>query len=304
MAMAMSADPAAFPAESARYGEVYDRGYAHYTGERLGRKHAFWALIRYSIQRALGIKKRWTAKIVPIIIYLVSAGAVLIMIGIEAFIESADTMDYAEFIVYIFAVLGLFVATSAPEMICPDRRENVLALYFARAITRLDYVLAKLGAISLLTLSVSVLPAVLLWLFRQLLADSPLSALKDNAGQLGKIIVAGTLIALILGAVGLVVSSFTGRKAIAIALIIVGYGVLETFVGLFYEALDDRSWSDYLYLVSPFQVSEGLAFSLLSTPEEHPDIRVPFEWWAYSGVIAATVLLCCAIMVWRYVPED
>ena len=55
------------PAESPRYGEVYDRGYTHYDGERLGRGHAFGALIRYSIQRALGIKKPWTAKVVPII---------------------------------------------------------------------------------------------------------------------------------------------------------------------------------------------------------------------------------------------
>src|SRR5262245_44359196 len=109
---------AALPAEPQRYGEVYDRGYKHYEGERLGRRHAFWALVRYSIQRSLGLKKRWTAKIVPIIIYTVSAGAVLIMIGVEAFLDEA-TMNYAEFYVFIFAILGLFVATCAPEMLCP-----------------------------------------------------------------------------------------------------------------------------------------------------------------------------------------
>ena len=48
-----------------RYGEVYDRGYKHYEGERLGRRQAFRALTRYSISRSLGIRKRWTAKIVP-----------------------------------------------------------------------------------------------------------------------------------------------------------------------------------------------------------------------------------------------
>src|SRR5690242_7467512 len=64
-----------------RYGEIFDRGYKHYDGPRLGRRQAFNALIRYSIQRAMGIKKKWTAKIIPIIIYVVAAGTVLILIG-------------------------------------------------------------------------------------------------------------------------------------------------------------------------------------------------------------------------------
>ncbi len=53
-----------------RYGEIYDRGYQHYLGQRLGRQHAIWALILYSIKRAMGIKKSWTAKVIPFILYL------------------------------------------------------------------------------------------------------------------------------------------------------------------------------------------------------------------------------------------
>src|SRR3954454_20558666 len=91
-----------------RYGEVYDRGYKHYDGERLGRKHAFGALIRYSIQRALGIKKKWTAKIIPIILYVAVVGAVAILIGIESFLPNAETMTYPAFFSFIFAIEGLF----------------------------------------------------------------------------------------------------------------------------------------------------------------------------------------------------
>lgn len=302
----MSAPDIALPAEPQRYGEVYDRGYKHYDGERLGRRHAFGALIRYSIQRALGLKKRWTAKVVPIIIYTVSAGAVLVMIGIEAFIDEA-TMSYADFFVYIFAVLGLFVATIAPEMLCPDRRENVLNLYFARAISRLDYVLAKLAATAILTLTVSLVPHVFFWLFRQLLADAPLSALKDNADQLGKIAVVGVLTAFYLGAIGLVISSFTGRKPIAIAIIIVGWVVTEVFVGFFQEAVRDESWSDYLFLLSPTNCFGNLAFSLLASTQELRESElngIALDWWWYALSMVGTILIACAIMVWRYVPED
>ena len=42
---------------AARYGEVYDRGYRHYDGPRLGRGHAIWALVLYSMKRAVVLKK-------------------------------------------------------------------------------------------------------------------------------------------------------------------------------------------------------------------------------------------------------
>jgi ABC-2 type transport system permease protein len=305
----MSASDVAMPipTESQRYGEVYDRGYTHYDGDRLGRRHAFSALIRYSIQRALGIKKRWTAKVVPIIIYTVAAGTVLIVVGIEAFIGEAG-MTYSDFFTFIFALLGLFVATTAPEMLCPDRRENVLTLYFARAITRLDYVLGKLTAMAILTLTVSLAPPALYWLFRQLLADAQLSALKDNADELGKIALVGVLTAFYLGAIGLMISSFTGRKPIAIAIIFVGWVVTETFVGFFSEAVSDRPWSDYLFLFSPARCVGNLAFSLLATAEERAEaedlvLNVPLDWWWYALSMAATTLIASAVMVWRYVPE-
>lgn len=298
-------DLATSPAEPQRYGEVYDRGYKHYEGERLGRRHAFGALIRYSIQRALGLKKRWTAKVVPIIIYVVAAGSVLIMIGIEAFIDEA-TMSYADFFIFTFAMLGLFVATTAPEMLCPDRRENVLNLYFARAISRLDYVLAKLAAMAILTLTVSLVPHVLFWLFRQLLADDQLRAFQDNADQLGKIAVVGVLTAFYLGAIGLVISSFTGRKPIAIAIIFVGWVVTEAFVGFFREAVRDESWSDYLFLLSPANCVGNLAYALLATAEELQDseLNIALDWWWYAASMASAILISCAIMVWRYVPEE
>ena len=55
------------PTQPQPYGEVFDRGYQHYTGERLGRSYAVRRLIIFSIRGGLGIKKRWTAKILPAI---------------------------------------------------------------------------------------------------------------------------------------------------------------------------------------------------------------------------------------------
>lgn len=290
------------PLAPGRYGEVYDRGYRHYAGDRLGRRHAFNALVRYSILRAMGIKKRWTAKIVPMILYVVAFGTVLILIGIESFVPGTVTMSYPEYFIFIFIILGLFVAVTAPEMLCGDRRERVLTLYFSRAITRLDYVLAKIFAMALLTFTISFFPVGLLWLFRQLLADAPLAAITDNADQLAKLVVAGGLIAFYLGAVGLVIASFTGRVSIAVVCIIVGYVISETLINALGYALREQSWSDYVYFLSPAALSFNLGSSLLPDPEM--DVSIDFQSWAYVAAMLATIVIAGAIMVWRYVPED
>jgi ABC-2 type transport system permease protein len=300
--MSMSERTNGASAAPGRYGEVYDRGYRHYAGERLGRKHAFNALVRYSILRAMGIKKRWTSKIVPMILYVVAFGTVLILIGIESFVPDTVTMSYPAYFIFIFIILGLFVAVTAPEMLCGDRRERVLTLYFSRAITRLDYVLAKLCAMAALTFTISFFPVGLLWLFRQLLADAPLTAISNNADQLAKLLLAGGLIAFFLGAIGLVLSSFTGRVSIAVVMIIVGYVISETLINSLGWALREYDWSDYVYFLSPAGVAFGLGFSLFSEP--NTEVPIEFQWWAYTAAMLAWIAVAGAIMVWRYVPED
>jgi ABC-2 type transport system permease protein len=289
-----------------RYGEIYDRGYQHYLGKRLGRGHAIWALITYSMKRAMGIKKSWTAKVIPFILYLAVIGTVVVVIGIEAFLKSAGTvaMSYPDYFTFIYLIQGAFVATIAPEMLCGDRRENVLALYFSRAISRLDYVLSKLAATAILTMTMSVVPVVFLWLFRQLLADKPLHALTTNIDDLGKVILVGSLIALYLGCGGLVISSFTGRKSIATAIIFIGYAVLEGFTNALIEAFDSQRAKETLALISPANLLNGLAAKLFGTWDTVATGYPGYPAGVYVATALGIILIGILIMVWRYVPED
>ncbi len=288
-----------------RYGEIYDRGYQHYLGKRLGRWHAIWALAVYSIKRAMGIKKSWTAKVIPIILYLAVVGTVLVVIGIQAFAGDAanDVMSFPDYFSFIYLIQGAFVATIAPEMLCGDRRENVLSLYFSRAITRWDYVIAKLIATAILTMTISTVPAVILWLFRQLLADAPLHALRTNADELLKVIVVGTLIAGLLGCGGLVISSFTGRKSIATAVIFVGYAVLEGLVNGLMAASSERV-RDYLALLSPGRLLNEMALKMFGRWEIADMDHTGFDWPVYVAAALGWIVLGIVVMAWRYVPED
>src|SRR5215207_10589516 len=98
-----------------QYGEIFDRGFRHYDGQRLGQAQAIWALARYSMARALGIRRPWKAKIIPMLLYAAVAIPVLIAVGIRAFFPAFEFLDYAAFFGAIFLLVGIFVAMIAPE---------------------------------------------------------------------------------------------------------------------------------------------------------------------------------------------
>jgi ABC-2 type transport system permease protein len=286
------------------FGEVYDRGYQHYTGPRLGRAHAVRALTGYSMKRALGSKKRWTAKVVPVILYVAVAMLVIIPLGIQAFIDSAEILQYWDYFSVAWLILGVFVATIAPEMLCGDRREKTLILYFSRPITRLDYLLAKLLATALLTLTITLIPLAIFWLGRQLLDDSPVSAMRDNIGDLFKIVVVSIVVSAYLGALGLVVSAFTGRKAIAVGIIIVAFLFASALAGVLQNVFGTDSQKAWFGLISPVRTITQFVTGIWDHPVQDNQFGSPLDTWVYGAVMIAVVLVCCAIMYWRYVPED
>jgi hypothetical protein len=298
--------PSAAMAEPSRYGEVFDRGYKHYDGPRLGRRGAFFALVRYSIKRAVGIKKSWTAKIIPILLYVAAFVPAIIYIGVSALVPDADIWEYPDFFVNIFVIEGIFVATITPEMLCGDRRENVLSLYFSRAIKRSDYILGKLAAAALLTVTISVLPAILLWIGSQLLDDSPLTAMKNNLDDLGKILIVGMAIAFYLGAIGLLISSFTGRKSIAVAVIMIGFGVATSLQIALRAAFEDNDNNRFFVFLSPATTAINFTESIFnSSTEPFPDFPVDnFTTLEYFSGMAVIVIACILVMLWRYVPDE
>ncbi len=286
------------------FGEVYDRGYQHYTGPRLGRAHAFRALTGYSTKRALGAKKRWTAKVVPVILYVAVALLVIIPLGIQAFIDSAEVLQYWEYFSVAWLILGVFVATIAPEMLCSDRREKTLILYFSRPITRLDYLLSKLLATALLTLTITMIPLIVFWLGRQLLEDSPVRAMGDHLGDLGKIILVSVLVSAYLGALGLVISSFTGRKAIAVGVIIVAFIFFNALAAVLQEAFGNADQKAWFALISPIRTISEFVLGIWGQQNGDGAFGNPLNTWIYGAVMIVVILISCAIMYWRYVPED
>ena len=304
--MATNTAPTTSAPEPARYGEVFDRGYKHYDGPRRGRRGAITSLIGYSMKRAMGIRKSWTAKILPFLLYLSASIPLIIMIGITAIVPEFEFASYTDYFSGIFTLVGLFVAIAAPEMICVDRHERTLPLYFSRAIYRGDYVLSKVIAMSLLTMTMTALPGALLWLGRQLTAKDIRGAMADNIGDLGKILFLGILTSLMLGTLGLAISSFTNRKGVAITIILIGSLVLTGASQSLAVALEEYDWSRWFLLGDLNTIVNSLSIHLFNDATT-PNRLVEQAGFTFSGTVAymlGMTLVSWIVLRWRYAPRD
>lgn len=289
------------PVSTQAYGEIYDLGYKHYDGPRLGRSQAIQSLIVYSIKRGLGIKKRWTSKLMPIFLYVAAYAPALIAAGIMGFIPGEVTFDYLDLNGFITPALLIFAAGLAPEMLSDDRRENVLPLYFSRALTRLDYLLAKMAAMGILMGTIAFGPPLLLFLATSLLDDNPLTAIANNITDLGKIAVYGTLLSGYLASLGLAVASYVNRKGVASALFIGGLILITALANALFDALDS-TLGDYVIFLSPLDLIEAVGNWIYNGNQSIPMAQLPGI--AYPIGMIVTAMIAAGVMFRRYLSED
>ncbi len=202
-------------------GAVYDRGYRPYDGTRGGRSAGRWALWRLTVRRALGLRRSWRQKVLPWTLL----GLVMIPAAIDLGVRYATRNTPAaeigfEFLTFrdyvgVSTMLLLFVAVSAPDVICPDRHDRVLPLVFARPLTGDDYVLAKVGGISFLVFGFAFLPQVLLYLGQMLVADEgSLRFVGDHLDILWQVPVACAVLAIFYATTAVAVASLTDRRIV------------------------------------------------------------------------------------------
>lgn len=201
-------------------GRVYDRGYRPYEGALGGRPAARAALWRASVRRALGIRRSWVQKLFPWLLLAVATVPAMVNVGV-AYVTRGTTADI-EFITYreyvgVSTALLLFVGLTAPDVVCPDRRNRVLALLFARPLTGVDYVVAKVGAIATIVFAFGLIPQVVLFVGQMLVSDGTLDYLADHAAVLWQVPVAVALLALYYASFAVAVASFTTRRIVAAA---------------------------------------------------------------------------------------
>jgi ABC-2 type transport system permease protein len=283
-------------------GTIYDRGYRHYEGPREGRGRRVRAITVAGVRRVLGLKRNWKTKVVPWGLLVLAFGPVFAFIGARVLVGEAvgEFLGYGRYLRVVAGLLLLFAATAGPELLCPDRRQNVLALIFTRPVTRSDYLLAKLAALLAVVGLIALVPLVVLFVGNTLTADSAATYLRQNLDDLGRIMLAGSVLTVFYSVVALAAASLTDRRAVATA------GLLGVFLGtsalaniLFFTArFDGRRWVAFLSLSGlPGRFVDRLfgdGFDPGSMAEQ-----AGFTGPAYLAAMAVVAAAAAAILTWR-----
>jgi ABC-2 type transport system permease protein len=281
-----------------------DTRYARYDGVRRPPWFAVISLARWSAFGALGARKSWRAKFLPITLTLIAALPAFAVLAIRAIVGQRfanrfpELIPYRQYLTEIGLDITIFAAILCPELLCPDRRDNVLSLYLSTAVGRLTYVAGKFLAALVPLLSLTLLPVLLLFVGNTFFADSATGYLADHWHDSLRIIASGLLLASYVSLVGLAVASFTSRRAFALG----GYAALmliPTFVGG--SLVGDAGLDRHLQLIMLGRIPIAAARSLYSG-EQNPEFALAgWWWWSASAVVMAISAGC---LWWRYRRAD
>ena len=211
--------------------EVFDLGYQRYTGPREGRNRARLALFENGVHTVLGVGRGGRAKILPVGLFLGAITPAVVFVIILSFIGDAGA-DFipspANYYSIVSIILIIFGAIMAPELLCPDRRDNVLPLYLVRPLTPTDYVLARFFAFFVIVLALVYVGQIVLQAGLILTASEPLDYIRDNWLDVPRILLVGALIAAFISLGPLAVAAFTTRRAYAAAFVIAAWLLLNS----------------------------------------------------------------------------
>ncbi len=274
---------------------IIDRGYRRFDGERRGTGAAVTALVRHTVQRLLGLRRRFRHKILPLIVAAIAYLPAVVFLGAAAILPGelagAVLPGHEDFTPFIITAMLLFVVFVTPEALCPDRRHGTLALYLSSPLDRGRYLAGKAAAVTAVLLVVTLGPPLLVQVGYVLVGFVPTGW--GAAADLGRVVAAGTVLAVAYGAVGLAGASFTDRRAFAAAGTFVALLLARIASGMAVVALDAPSW---LYVVDVGRVPAELAQRIHGSSGDLGMVATPT-----LAVAAATWTGALAALVWvRY----
>ena len=283
-------------------GSIYDLGYQHYLGPRLGRPHAFAAMYVHSLRGIFGIGRGLSSKIGPWLLSLAAFVPALIQLGVASISRGElEVLKPEEYYTYIQIVLALFVAVVAPELTGRDQRSRTLSLYFSRAIVRDDYALAKYAALVTAMLCLTLGPQLVLFVGNGVALDDLGGYVENQWEDLPAAAASAILICLLFAGIGLAISAQTSRRAYS-TIAIIATMVISSVVGITLVESIEGDAGRYGILVSPSNIAEGLTYWFFNAPPDPEEQLAKAHLWGgvYALTAVAISLLCLALVLRRY----
>ena len=289
-----------------RTGTVFDIGYQSYAGEREGRSRAWKTMLWDSVKNGMGIGRGGWAKFLPWLVLSPTIATGLVFAAIGAFFEQigfdvdetenglpVDLPGHLELTAVISFMILIFAAFVGPELVCPDRRNRVIHLYFVRPITMFDYLGARWCALFVLLLVASILPHITYWIGLLFGVADSLGHAQDNWLNIPRFIGNGIVFAIFTTSITIAISSMTDRRMIA-TLIIIGIIMIASIApGIISIFNPSDTVAELINLVGLIDLSSNIVPSIFfDTYAEAYDLNIacPIAWMILltGGSIAAT----------------
>ncbi|MFD9500898.1 ABC transporter permease [Streptomyces sp. NPDC060035] len=284
---------------------IHNIGYRSYDGVRLGRAYARRSLYSQSLRGSFGLGRSAKSKVLPMLLCGVMCLVALIIVAV-AMAAPPGTMTklpikYTAFAIYLQAVIGLFIASQAPQSVSRDLRFKSVPLYFSRPIERVDYVIAKFAAMTSALFILTGLPLVILYV-GALLAKFDFA---DQTAGFGQGMVSVALLSVLFAGIGLVVAALTPRRGFGVAAVIavltITYGAVSTVQAIAWST-DSMGAITWLGLFSPITLIDGVQTAFLGASTNFPGGVGPGAGAgvAYLIVVLALVAGSFAVLMRRY----
>jgi ABC-2 type transport system permease protein len=274
---------------------IHDIGYRHYDGPRLGRSYARRSLFSQSLRGAYGLGRSAKSKVLPMLLYVTMCLPALIMVAVVLYAQANHVpmsklpVQYTRYAIIMQAVIGLFVAAQAPQSVSFDLRYKTTPLYFSRPIERVDYVVAKFGALATALFILTATPLVILYA-GALLAKFDSS---DQTTGFARAMLSVLMLSLLFAGIGLVIAALTPRRGFGVAAIIAfftfSYGAVSTLQAVAATQGDNAGLGAWLGLFSPITLIDGVQTWWLGAASSNVGGEGPPS--ALAGAVFLLVLL-------------
>jgi ABC-2 type transport system permease protein len=265
---------------------IHDQGYRRYGGQRVPHGRRWWVIARAGLLSRIRERRVIILLLAAWLPFLVRAVQIYASANFQqvAFLAPTPQM-FREFLgqqeIFVFIVSILIGA----GLIADDRRANALQIYLSKPLTRVEYIVGKLGTLIMVLTFVTWLPAMLLLLLQMLFAGST-QFLREHLFLIPAI----TLFA----AVQVFVSSFTmlalsslskSRRFVAMM-----YAGALFFTAAMYQALRAITTSSLWAAISPRDTMNVIADGIFRIQAARP---IPLG----AAVVVVAVLIIASMWV-------
>lgn len=279
--------------------EIYDRGYRIYDGPRTGVSGAMRAVGVATIQRSLGLRRKFRFKIVPILVIFIAYVPALVFMGVAvllpAEIAGEVVAEYGGYFGLIALTMILFTAFVVPEVMGSDRRSGMLGLYLASPLNRWNYLGSKFASIMMITSLVTLFPVIFLMIGYTFLEIGP-DGFGEGVAVVLSIFLSGLVLSTFFSLFGMAVSTLTDRPLFASAAIVMVTIASEAFSAIIADNTDAPEWIRLFGVVAlPLQVISRIWLrrgeSELDVFADVSDLTVVGAWVGTVAVFAAVLLI-------------